>query len=411
MQLFTRGFALAAAVVPFVVQAAPLAARSPEDVTAERYIIQLMPGVDVESVAAHHEKVRSIRRRDDVNVTASIDQEYDFGDFKGYTGSFDPTVIAELEALPEVLIVEKDSMMFPSALVTQNNAPWGLGRISSKSKGATSYIYDSTAGAGTYSYVVDSGIRTTHAEFEGRASWGYNAIDTVNADAFGHGTFVAGVIGAKTYGVAKKTNLIAVKVFSGDGGAPTSTVLSGLNWAVNDIITKSRQTSAVINMSIGGGASSIYDNVATSLANQGILLVVSAGNENQLAENFSPCRSSVVLCVGSIESNDSRSSWSNYGSAIDIWAPGGSILSTWYTSDTATSTQSGTSASAPFVAGLASYIRGLEGLSIGPAARARILALATYIPPLCKFDPASGQYICPDTTKEPNLVAYNGNGR
>ena len=119
MQLFTRGFALAAAVVPFVVQAAPLAARSPEDVTAERYIIQLMPGVDVESVAAHHEKVRSIRRRDDVNVSASIDQEYDFGDFKGYTGSFDPAVIAELEALPEVLIVEKDSMMFPSALVTR----------------------------------------------------------------------------------------------------------------------------------------------------------------------------------------------------------------------------------------------------------------------------------------------------
>jgi oryzin len=119
MQLFTRVFALAAAVVPFVAQAAPLAARSPEDVTAERYIVQLMPGVDVESVAAHHEKVRSIRRRDDVNVSASIDQEYDFGDFKGYTGSFDPAVIAELEALLEVLIVEKDSMMFPSALVTR----------------------------------------------------------------------------------------------------------------------------------------------------------------------------------------------------------------------------------------------------------------------------------------------------
>ena len=119
MQWFTRVFALSAAVVPFVAQAAPLAARSPEDVTAERYIVQLMPGVDVESVAAHHEKVRSIRRRDDVNITASIDQEYDFGDFKGYTGSFDPAVIAELEALPEVLIVEKDSMMFPSALVTR----------------------------------------------------------------------------------------------------------------------------------------------------------------------------------------------------------------------------------------------------------------------------------------------------
>lgn len=135
------------------------------------------------------------------------------------------------------------------------------------------------------------------------------------------------------------------------------------------------------------------------------------GQRNQPAENVSPCRASGALCVGSVESNDSRSSWSNYGSVIDIWAPGGSILSTWHTSDTATSTQDGTSAAAPFVAGLASYIRGLEGLSIGPATSARILALATYIPPLCKFDPASGQYICPDTTKEPNLVAYNGNGR
>jgi oryzin len=439
MQLFARIFALAVAVVPFLAQAAPIATRSPEDVLAGQYIVQLMPDADIASITAHHKKVRSIRRRDDLNVSVSIDQEYNFGDFKGYSGLFDPAVIAELEAMPEVLLVEKDYMMYTTALLTrtytmdsnsqpkclhlentllttsETSAPWGLGRVSSKAKGATSYIYDSTAGSGTYSYVVDSGIRTTHAEFEGRASWGYNAIDTVNTDVFGHGTHTAGIIGAKTYGVAKKTNLIAVKVFS-DGNAPTSVILGGFNWAVNDIIAKGRQTSAVINLSLGGPASSTWDNAIASASRQGILAVASAGNDNQLAENTSPCRAAGALCVGSVQSNDSRSYFSNYGSGVDIWAPGTDIPSTWHTSDTATSTQSGTSASAPYVAGLVSYIHGLEGLSIGPAARARILALATYVPTLCTFDPASGQYVCPAPGQltdagGPNLLAYNGNGR
>ncbi|CAG5141882.1 uncharacterized protein ALTATR162_LOCUS1033 [Alternaria atra] len=398
MQLFTHVLALAVTGAPFFAQAAPLATRSTEDVIAGRYIVQLMPNVDIASITAHHEKIRSIRRRDGLDVAASIDQEYDLGNFKGYAGSFDPTVIAELEAMPEVLLVEKDFKMYTTALVTQTSAPWGLGSISSRTRGATSYVYDSTAGSGTYSYVLDSGIRTTHVEFEGRASWGYNAVNTNNADTSGHGTHVAGVIGAKTYGVAKKTNLIAVKVISEDGTAAASDVLSGLNWALNDIVTKDRRASAVINLSLGGPASSAMDNAITSLSNQGVLAVVAAGNENQLAANVSPARAPAAFCVGSVQSNDARSSFSNYGSAVDIWAPGSDILSTWHTSDTATSTQSGTSASAPFVAGLVSYIRGLEGLSIGPAARARVLALAT-----------PGRLT--DVTGAPNLLAYNGNGR
>jgi oryzin len=243
--------------------------------------------------------------------------------------------------------------------------------------------------------VLDSGIRTTHVEFEGRASWGYNAVNTNNADSSGHGTHVAGVIGAKTYGVAKKTNLIAVKVFGEDDVAATSWVLAGLQWALNDIGTKGRRGSAVVNLSLGGPASSAMDNAVNSLANQGVLPVVAAGNENQPAANVSPARAANALCVGSVQSNDARSSYSNYGSVVDIWAPGDAITSTWHTSDTATSTQSGTSASAPFVAGLVSYIRGLEGQSIGAAARARILALAT-------------QNRLTDVAGAPNLLAYNG---
>jgi len=166
-------------------------------------------------------------------------------------------------------------------------------------------------------------------------------------------------------------------VIGDDNVAAGSSVLAGLNWVTNDIVTKSRLGSAVVNLSLGGPASSSMDNAVNALANRGILPVVAAGNENQPAANVSPARAANALCVGSVQSNDARSSTSNYGSAVDIWAPGGDITSTWHTSDTATMTASGTSASAPFVAGLVSYLRGLEGQSIGPAARAKVLALAT----------------------------------
>ncbi|KAI4638573.1 hypothetical protein J4E93_009873 [Alternaria ventricosa] len=382
MRFFIRALSLAAAAASFLAHAAPLPTRSTEDSIAGRYIVQLKPDVDVATFTAHREKVRSIvarhlgRRDDDLN--AGIDQEYDFGDFKGYAGAFDPAVVAELEAMDDVFLVEKDFLMYPTALMTQSNAPWGLASVSSRTRGATNYIYDESAGEGTYSYVVDSGIRTTHKEFDNnRASWGYNAANSNNADVTGHGTHVAGVIGSKTYGVAKKTNLIAVKVIGDDNVAAGSSVLAGLNWVTNDIVTKSRLGSAVVNLSLGGPASSSMDNAVNALASRGILPVVAAGNENQPAANVSPARAANALCVGSVQSNDARSSTSNYGSAVDIWAPGGDIISTWHTSDTATMTASGTSASAPFVAGIVSYLRGLEGQSIGPAARARVLSLAT----------------------------------
>ncbi|KAI4677380.1 hypothetical protein J4E81_010954 [Alternaria sp. BMP 2799] len=300
MRFFIRALSLAAAAASFLAHAAPLSTRSTEDSIAGRYIVQLKPDVDVATFTAHREKVRSIvarhlGRRDDIDLNAGIDQEYNFGDFKGYAGAFDPAVVAELEALDDVFLVEKDFLMYPTALVTQTNAPWGLASVSSRTRGATSYVYDSTAGDKTYSYVLDSGIRITHDEFEGRASWGYNAANTNNADVTGHGTHVAGVIGSKTYGVAKKTNLIAVKVIGDDNVAAGSSVLAGLNWVTNDIVTKSRLGSAVVNLSLGGAASSSMDNAVNALASRGILPVVAAGNENQPAANVSPARAANAL--------------------------------------------------------------------------------------------------------------------
>lgn len=211
---------------------------------------------------------------------------------------------------------------------------------------------------------------------------------------------VAGTIGSKTYGVAKKTTIIAVKIFEGNSGT-ASTVIAGFQWAVKDIVDKSRTTSAVINMSLGGSGSTTWDAAVTAAWEQGVLAVVAAGNENQLASTRSPARSPEALCVGNLQDTDVRyqgSTGSNYGPAVDIWAAGTGVLSTYASSDTGTVKLTGSSMASPHVAGLVSYLRGLEGLSTAEAVKARVIELAT-----------PGRVV--DGQGAANLVAYNGNGR
>ncbi|CBX96117.1 hypothetical protein IAQ61_001299 [Plenodomus lingam] len=404
MQFFTRLLAAAATAAPFLAQAAPLAPRQ-ENLIPDKYIVVLKPETDMASITAHHETVRAIHarnlaRRTDEEASAGIEREYQFGDFKGYAGAFDSQTVEELKSLPEVLLVEQDHMMTTSALVTQSSSTWGLGSISSRTRGATSYIYDDTAGAGTFSYIVDTGIRITHNDFEGRATWGFNAVNTNNNDNQGHGTHVAGTVGGRTYGVAKRTNLIAVKVFE-TNSSPSSTVIAGFQWAVNDIVSKRRTNSAVINMSLGGIGSAAWDAAITAAWSQGVLAVVASGNENTLASTRSPARSPEALTVGNLNTNDARyngAGASNYGPAVDIWAAGTGVVSTYFQSNTATATLTGSSMACPHVAGLVSYLRGLEGLSTAAAVRARVIALAT-----------PGRVT--DGQGAANLVAYNGNGR
>jgi subtilisin family serine protease len=283
---------------------------------------------------------------------------------------------------------------------TQTAAPWGLGSISSKSGTASSYIYDTTAGSGTYSYVVDTGVRATHQEFGGRVTWGFNAVNSDNNDNAGHGTHVAGIMGGSTYGVAKKTNIVAVKIFEGNSGT-TATVIKGFDWAVNDIVSKARTDTAVINMSLGGAGSTTWDRAITAAWEQGVLSVVAAGNENQLASTRSPARSPEAITVGNVQSNLARyggSSGSNYGPAVDIMAPGTGIVSSYRTSDTATQSLTGTSMASPHVAGLVSYIRGLEGPLSAEAVKERVYELAV-----------TGKVT--DLKESADRLAYNGNGR
>jgi serine protease len=249
---------------------------------------------------------------------------------------------------PRVDYIEADQVVTIGA--TQNNATWGLDRIDQVSlplNSSYSYDYD---GTGVNAYVIDTGIRITHNQFGNRGRSGYTAINDGNGtnDCQGHGTHVAGTIGSTTYGVAKDAKVYAVRVLGCDGSGSNSGVIGGVDWVAGNHIKP-----AVANMSLGGGASSALDNAVNSAVSQGITMVVAAGNDNSNACSYSPARAGSAITVGSTTSSDSRSSFSNYGNCLDIYAPGSSITSTWSTSNSATNTISGTSMASPHVAGVA----------------------------------------------------------
>jgi oryzin len=288
------------------------------------------------------------------------------------------------------------------ALTTQTGATWGLGAMSHRSGASTSYIYDTTAGENTYAYVVDSGIIVAHTQFGGRATLGYNAVGGTHTDTLGHGTHVAGTIGGSTYGVAKKTNLISVKVFQGASGS-TSTILDGFNWAVNDITSKARGARSVINLSLGGQASTTWTNAIAAAYTSGVLSVVAAGNGdangNPLpVSSQSPANAPNAFTVAAADSSFRPGSFSNYGAGVDIFAPGVGILSAYIGGTSATASLSGTSMAAPHVAGLAVYLQALEGLSTPAAVTQRIKALGV------------ANRVTGSLRGSPNLFAYNGNG-
>ncbi|MFC8237403.1 S8 family serine peptidase [Streptomyces sp. NPDC057284] len=235
---------------------------------------------------------------------------------------------------------------------TQPSPPsWGLDRIDQKAPPLNgSYTYPDKAGEGVTAYIIDTGVRITHSDFGGRASYGYDAIDNDNTaqDGYGHGTHVAGTVAGSAYGVAKKAKIVAVRVLDNSGSGTTAQVVAGIDW-----VTAHAVKPAVANMSLGGGADSVLDAAVRSSIASGITYAVAAGNESTNASTKSPARVTEAITVGSTTSTDARSSFSNYGSVLDIFAPGSSITSAWNTSDSATSTISGTSMATPHVAGAA----------------------------------------------------------
>ena len=260
----------------------------------------------------------------------------------------DERKLARLLNDPRVDFIEEDGYVELSA--TQTGATWGLDRVDQRDRPLNgTYIYNPLA-ANVRAYIIDSGIRTGHTQFGSRLLSGYSAINDGRGtnDCNGHGTHVAGTVGGTTWGVAQQVRLVPVRVFGCSGGSANSTIIAGIDW-----VRANRVLPAVANMSLGGGASTATDNATNNLINSGVTVVVAAGNDNANACNYSPARVANAVTVGSTTSTDARSSFSNFGSCVNIFAPGSSITSAWSTSTSASNTISGTSMASPHVAGAA----------------------------------------------------------
>ncbi len=274
---------------------------------------------------------------------------------------------------PEVDFTEMDQPVRISQTV-QSNATWGIDRTDQRDLPlTTSYSYLAT-GAGVHAYIIDTGIRTTHVEFTGRTAAGFNAVADGNGtnDCHGHGTHVAGTVGGSTWGMAKGVKLVPVRVLDCFGSGFISEVIAGVDWVAANGVRP-----AVANMSLGGGVSEALDAAVANSVSSGITFVVAAGNSNANACNFSPARAPSAITVGATTSSDVRASFSNFGTCVDIFAPGNSITSAAITSDTGSTTMSGTSMASPHTAGLAAlYLQ--SHVSASPAdVLAAILAAAS----------------------------------
>ncbi|MFF8828082.1 S8 family peptidase [Streptomyces sp. NPDC015131] len=278
------------------------------------------------------------------------------------------TEAKRLAADPSVAKVVQNKKFSISA--TQDNPPsWGLDRVDqADTAGDSKYTYPDNAGEGVTAYVIDTGVRVGHKDFEGRAVSGFDAIDNDNdaSDGNGHGTHVAGIIAGAAHGVAKKAKIVAVRVLDDNGSGTTEQVVAGIDW-----VTKNHQGPSVANMSLGGGADPALDEAVKKAIAAGVTFGVAAGNESADAGQGSPSRVPEAITVASSTKDDQQSDFSNYGSVVDIYAPGSDITSAWNDSDEGTKTISGTSMATPHVVGAAAvYLAGHQDATPEQVAKA-----------------------------------------
>jgi len=315
-----------------------------------QYIVVVRRDVDIDQY------VNKVQQQFDLslNPTNKHLHTYNIGTFKGYSALLSDDMLARVMADPLVEWVEADSVVNitqDESCVEQPSVIWNLDRISERELLLDGwYEYPLTAGEGVTVYVIDTGVYVEHNEFEGRASWGW-AMDNVFRDGNGHGTHVAGTVGGRLYGVAKKTTLVGVKVLGAGGSGSWADVIAGIDW-----VTRNARKPAVANMSLGGGNTpSVVQAVENSIAS-GVTYAIAAGNSNADACNFSPANAPNCISTGATTSADFRASYSNWGRCVKVNAPGSTVTAAWIGNPNAINTISGTSMAAPHVAGAAALI-------------------------------------------------------
>jgi len=359
------------------------------------YIVVFKKGVNSNAADAHHTWIQeahasSLKKRsqtplgkpstnflntviDEVETLTGFKHSFDIaGAFKGYAGSFDESTLDLIRSHPDVEYVEKDSKVYAFEPELEKGAPWGLARISHRKSlnfgTFNKYLYSGDGGEGVHAYVIDTGTNYEHVDFEGRAKWGKTIpANDEDVDGNGHGTHCSGTIAGKKYGVAKKANIIAVKVLKSNGSGTMSDVVKGVEWAVTDHLDNVKKSpkgfkGSVANMSLGGGKSTTLDIAVNAAVDNGLHFAVAAGNDNADACNYSPAAANKAVTVGATTLGDERAYFSNHGKCVDIFAPGFNIQSTWIGSKYAVNTISGTSMASPHIAGLLAYF-----LSLSPA--------------------------------------------
>jgi len=334
---------------------------------------------------------------------------YLIGDFSGFAAKLSQRMLSILQESPIVSYIEEDAVMTASqSCKQQTNAVWGIDRIAEQQLYLDgNYNYPTTAGQGVTAYVIDTGININHVEFQGRAIWGANFVDSQNTDCNGHGTHVAGTIGGATYGVAKKVTLVAVKVLNCAGSGSNAGVIAGINYVATNAPKPS-----VANMSLGGSKSTALDAAVTSAIKAGVTFVVAGGNDNDNSCNYSPADVPTAITVGATGVDDSqgnevdnRAYFSNYGSCVTLFAPGLMIQSAWIgTKNTEVLTISGTSMASPHVAGVVALYLGTHTTATPATVKSWLLSNSS--PNLLDFDcdGATSKTIC---LQSPNRLAYS----
>jgi len=314
------------------------------DVIDGEYIVTLKPTVNLANTLG------GVFAMDAMDKVGRFYGNYDGATFKGFSlKSCDEKLAIQIANMEDVLAIEPNQMAH--AYAVQTDPVWGLDRVDQESSSLDGlYYYKDSAGAGVDMYTLDTGIRFTHQDFEGRAENFFTAFGDDGVDRNGHGTHCSSTMAGVQYGVAKKANLFGGKVLGDNGSGAYDGVIAGVD-AVN---AASSSRTKVANMSLGGGISNALNDAVNSATD--VIHVVASGNSNANACNFSPASATGAYTVNSMQQGDSRSSFSNFGTCTDIFAPGTGVQAAWSTSDTATNTISGTSMASPHVAGVAALL-------------------------------------------------------